>query len=45
MTNQDLVPVFTGSLQDQPLQLCNARDLHTFLGVRRDFTKIGRAHV
>lgn len=38
MTNQDLVPVFTGSLQDRTLQLCNARDLHTFLGVRRDFS-------
>ena len=38
MTHQDLVPVFTGSLQDQTLQLCNARDLHTFLGVRRDFS-------
>lgn len=38
MTNQDLVPVFTGSLQDQTLQLCNARDLHAFLDVRRDFS-------
>lgn len=38
MTNQDLVPVFTGSLQDQTLQLCNARDLHAFLCVGKKFT-------
>lgn len=37
MTQQDLVPVFTGSLQDQTVQLCNARDLHAFLDVARDF--------
>jgi phage anti-repressor protein len=33
-----LVPVFTGTLQDQSVQLCNARDLHAFLEVGRDFS-------
>lgn len=28
-----LIPVFTGTLQDQSVQLCNARDLHIFLQV------------
>ncbi len=33
------VPVFTGDIQGQPnTPLCNARDLHAFLQVRRDFT-------
>ena len=38
MTSNNLVPVFTGTLQDQSTQLCNARDLHAFLAVGRDFT-------
>lgn len=38
MTKHNLVPVFTGQLQDQPTQLCNARDLHATLEVGRDFT-------
>jgi phage anti-repressor protein len=38
MTHTDLVPVFTGSIQNQSVQLCNARDLHTFLEVGRDFS-------
>ena len=38
MTKQDLVPVFTGSLQDRTLQLCNGRDLHTFLEVGKKFS-------
>jgi phage anti-repressor protein len=33
-----LIPVFTGTLQDQSVQLCNARDLHTFLQVGRDYS-------
>lgn len=33
MTSNNLVPVFTGTLQDQSTQLCNARDLHAFLAV------------
>jgi phage anti-repressor protein len=38
MTSTTLIPVFTGTLQDQPTQLCNARDLHTFLQVGKDFS-------
>lgn len=33
MNSTTLVPVFNGNLQDQPTQLCNARDLHAFLQV------------
>lgn len=35
---QALVPVFTGTLADRTVQLCDARTLHTFMQVRRDFT-------
>lgn len=38
MTKHDLVPVFTGTIAGQPTQLCNARDLHGFLAVGRDFS-------
>ncbi len=37
MTSHNLVPVFTGQLQDQTTQLCNARDLHATLGVGAKF--------
>lgn len=33
-----LVPVFTGTLADRTTQLCDARTLHTFMQVKRDFT-------
>lgn len=33
-----LVPVFTGTLADRTVQLCDARALHTFMQVRRDFS-------
>lgn len=33
-----LVPVISGVLADEPAQLVNARDLHTFLEVGRDFS-------
>lgn len=33
-----LVPVFSGSIQNTPVQLCDARALHTFMEVRRDFS-------
>ena len=33
-----LVPVFTGTLADRTTQLCDARTLHTFMQVRRDFS-------
>lgn len=38
MTSTALIPVFTGTLQDQSVQLCNARDLHAFLQVGKDFS-------
>lgn len=38
MTTTDLVPVFTGIIQHQSVQLCNARDLHKFLESRQDFS-------
>lgn len=37
MTTTDLVPVFTGTIQNQSVQLCNARDLYKFLGSGREF--------
>ncbi len=36
--NQQLVPVFTGELQDKTVQLCNARDLWNFIESKRDFS-------
>lgn len=38
MTNSNLVPVFNGQIQNQSVQLANARDLHSFLGVGFDFS-------
>jgi anti-repressor protein len=37
MTNINLVPVFTGTMQHHSVQLCNARDLHKFLESQRQF--------
>ncbi|HBC1013458.1 TPA: antA/AntB antirepressor family protein, partial [Escherichia coli] len=37
MTTQ-LIPVFNGTISNEPTLLCNARDLHEFLDVRRDFS-------
>jgi anti-repressor protein len=37
MTHTDLIPVFTGTIQHQSVQLCNARDLHKFLESQRQF--------
>lgn len=36
--NTTLVPVFNGQLDGRALQLCDARDLHIFLGVGRFFS-------
>lgn len=36
--NTSLVPVFSGELNGRFQQLCDARDLHGFLGVGRDFS-------
>lgn len=38
MTSTILIPVFTGTLQNKSVQLCNARDLHAFLQVGKDFS-------
>lgn len=39
MTNSlSLVPVFTGTINSQSVQLCDARTLHTFMVVLRDFS-------
>lgn len=37
MTNQ-LIPVFSGTINNEPTLLCNARDLHEFLEVGKDFS-------
>jgi phage anti-repressor protein len=37
-TNTALIPVTEGTIQGRAQQICNARDLHAFLEVRRDFT-------
>ncbi|HAB4051074.1 TPA_asm: phage antirepressor Ant [Salmonella enterica subsp. diarizonae] len=33
-----LIPVFDGTINNEPNLLCNARDLHDFLGVGKDFS-------
>ena len=38
MTNSNLIPVFNGLIQNQPVQLCNARELHTFLDIGKDYS-------
>ena len=40
-----LVPVFTGTIQGQTIQLCDARTLHTFMGVLRDFSNWIKARI
>lgn len=40
-----LVPVFTGTLADTTIQLCDARTLHTFMQVKRDFTTWIKARI
>lgn len=46
VNNSTLVPVFSGMLGNCTVQLCDARTLHTFMQVRRDFTNWikGRIH-
>ena len=34
MTNSNLIPVFNGLIQNNPVQLCNARELHAFLEIQ-----------
>lgn len=38
MVEAQLIPVFAGNIEGKPVQLCNARDLHAFLEVGRDFS-------
>ena len=40
-----LIPVFSGQLAGVPVQLCNARELHSFLQIRRDFTNWIKARI
>lgn len=37
MTKSNLIPVFSGSIQNQPVQLCNAVKLHAFLDIQSKF--------
>ena len=37
MTNSNLIPVFNGLIQNQPVQLCNARELHSFLEIKNKY--------
>ncbi|SUU97349.1 antA/AntB antirepressor family protein [Avibacterium paragallinarum] len=37
MTNSNLIPVFNGLIANQPVQLCNARELHTFVESKRQY--------
>ena len=41
----ELIPVFTGAIQGQPAQLCDARTLHAFLNVQRDFATWTKARI
>lgn len=43
--NQQLIPVFNGALAGQQQQLCDARDLHQFLSVGRDFSNWIKARI
>ncbi len=38
MTNSNLVTVFNGTIQNTHIQLCNARELHHFLEVGKDYS-------
>ncbi|MFU2088988.1 antA/AntB antirepressor family protein [Avibacterium avium] len=38
MTNSNLIPVFNGLIASQPVQLCNARELHQFVESKRDYS-------
>lgn len=40
-----LIPVFVGQISGLPVQLCDARELHSFLQVRRDFTTWIKARI
>ena len=37
MTNSNLIPVFNGTIANQTIQLCNARELHAFVESKREY--------
>ncbi|MEX4238066.1 antA/AntB antirepressor family protein [Haemophilus influenzae] len=37
MTHLNLIPVFNGLIQNQPVQLCNARELHAFVKSKQEY--------
>ena len=37
MTHSNLIPVFNGLIQNQPVQLCNARELHAYLEIGKEY--------
>jgi anti-repressor protein len=45
MTQTQLVPVFNGTISNQAIQLCNARDLHSTMQVKRDFSNWIKARI
>lgn len=45
MSQSALVAVFIGTINSQSIQLCNARDLHSFLQVKRDYTTWIKARI
>ena len=38
MTHSNLIPVFNGLIQNQPVQLCNAREIHAFVESKQQYT-------
>ena len=38
MTHLNLIPVFNGLIQNHPVQLCNARELHSFIESKQQYT-------
>lgn len=43
--SQQLIPVFNGALDGRSQQLCDARDLHVFLNVGRDFSTLVKERI
>ena len=45
MTNSSLITVFNGTISNQAVQLCNARDLHAFLESKYQYTDWIKARI